>query len=348
MLSRPTLSELLNRIRNDVLGRMDTTDVLRRSDAEVFARVLAGAMHDFYEYADFIGRQLIPDTAEEEFLERWASIWLIQPRKAAAAATGTVTFSVQAGAVVPSGTLLQALDGTQYKTTADATISGTVGTAPVVAVLPAAAGNRAAGLALALVSPIAGVASGATSGVLSGGSDKESIEALRVRLIQRIQTPPQGGAASDYVLWALEVAGVTRAWCYPEEGGPNTVTVRFVRDDDASIIPDSSEVAAVQAYINTKRPVSAVVTVAAPTAAPLNFTFSSMSPNTSAIRAAVQDSLADLIRRESQPAGTLLISHIRDAISSVSGVNDYVLTSPSANVVAAANAITTVGTFTWP
>ena len=41
----------------------------------------------------------------------------------------------------------------------------------------------------------------------------------------------------------------------------------LVRDDDASLIPDAGEVATVQAYIDSLRPVTASVTVVAPTAA---------------------------------------------------------------------------------
>jgi uncharacterized phage protein gp47/JayE len=67
---------------------------------------------------------------------------------------------------------------------------------------------------------------------LVNGSDIESIPDLRARLLERIQNPPSGGAAEDYVAWALEVPGVTRAWVYPKEMGAGTVTVRFVRDND--------------------------------------------------------------------------------------------------------------------
>ena len=68
------------------------------------------------------------------------------------------------------------------------------------------------------------------AGGLAAGSDAETDESLRARVLRRIQKPPQGGAGYDYVAWALEVPGVTRAWVYPAEMGLGTVTVRFVRD----------------------------------------------------------------------------------------------------------------------
>jgi uncharacterized phage protein gp47/JayE len=203
---------------------------------------------------------------------------------------------------------------------------------------------------LSLVSPIVGVTPSATAGVLSGGADVETDDALRSRLLARIQNPPQGGAASDYVAWALQVSGVTRAWVFAQELGPGTLTVRFVRDNDgtgAAILPDAGEVAAVQAYINARRPVTAQVTVVAPTANALNFTISGLTPSTSAVRAAVQTELQDLLLREAVPGGTILLSHIRAAISSATGENDFTLTSPSANVTNATGQISTMGNITW-
>jgi len=108
--------------------------------------------------------------------------------------------------------------------------------------------------------------------------------------------------------------------------------VRFVRDNDGTgtaIVPDGTEVAAVQTYIDARRPVTAQVTVAAPTASPLNFTISGLLPNTLAVRTAVQTELQDLLLRAAVPGGTILLSHIRAAISSATGENDFSLTSPT-------------------
>lgn len=349
MFSRPTLAEIVERVRTDVLSRLSTDDVLRRADAEVYARVLGGVAHGLYGFVDWLATQLMYDTAEVEYLERWCSIWGIA-RKPAAQATGTVTFVVQAGSVIPAGTLLQALDGIQYQTTADATVSAPSATAPVIAVDAAAAGNRAAGQSMNLVSPVVGVQPTATAGLLSGGADVETDDSLRARLLSRIQAPPQGGAAADYVAWALEVSGVTRAWVYPQELGAGTVTVRFVRDDDgtgSAIIPDLTEVATVLAYINERRPVTAALTVVAPAAVPLNFTITGLVPATAAVQAAVEAELKDLLRREATPGGTLLLSHIRAAISAAAGETDFALTSPTANVVNTTGNMSTMGAVTW-
>ncbi len=73
----------------------------------------------------------------------------------------------------------------------------------------------------------------------------------------------------------------------------------------------------------------------------------SLTPDTSAVRAAVEAQLRDLHNREAGLGDTLLISHIREAISSATGESDHVLASPSANVQAAVNQLLTFGGCVW-
>ncbi len=45
------------------------------------------------------------------------------------------------------------------------------------------------------------------------------------RLLNRIQQPPAGGNANDYIQWALAVTNVQNAWCFPLAQGLGTVDV---------------------------------------------------------------------------------------------------------------------------
>lgn len=349
MFSRPSLQNLIDRAQGDIEASLPGTDAsLRRSNLNVLAGLIAGVSHGLHGHMAWLADQVIPDTAEVEYLDRWATLWLDQPRKAAAAAIGNVTFTGTSGTLIPSGTSLIRADGVEYTTNADATLSGGTVTAAVTAVEAGAAGNAIAGVAVTLTTPIAGVTSAATvaSGGLAGGSDTESDDDLRVRLLARIKEAPHGGASGDYVNWALEVAGVTRAWVYPQELGIGTVTVRFVRDDDVSIIPDAGEVTAVQTYIDALRPVTAQLTVVAPIAVALDFTIA-VTPNTTAVKAAVEAELTDLLRREAEPGGTILLSHIREAISIAAGETNYTMTAPAADVTHTTGQMATMGTITW-
>ncbi|WP_295379532.1 baseplate J/gp47 family protein [uncultured Pseudacidovorax sp.] len=340
MFERPTLRTLVARTLADTLSRLTQDEQLRRSDAKVYARVLAGLSHEMHGHLQWIAQQVIYDTAEAEILERWASMWGIT-RKPAVAASGAAT--VTGAGVIPAATTYRRADGVEFVVVSSSSAPGTVSLQASVA---GAAGNTDAGTTLTLLLPINGVVSTATVVDLSNGSDVESDASLRERFLARIRRPPNGGSADDYVSWALEVPGVTRAWVFPQELGPGTVTIRFVRDGDAPIIPDEIEVAAVQSYIDYRRPVTAQAHVFAPTAKLLNFQIK-LTPDTPAVRAAVSESLSDLLAREAVPGGTILISHIREAISVSAGETDHELDAPTANVTHASHEMAVLGDIEW-
>jgi uncharacterized phage protein gp47/JayE len=346
---RPTLQELIDRIQGDFVSRLALSGaVLRRSVVYVFARVWAGAAHTLHGHLAFISRQIFADLSEAEYLERHGTLFGIT-RKAAAFASGDVTLTGDDGAIVPAETTLQRADGVEYVTAEDAAIAGGSATVVVTALTAGAAGNADPGVSLSLVSPVGGVDSAATvaAGSLTNGADPESDNALRVRVLARMRQPPHGGADFDYVTWALEVASVTRAWVYPLEMGEGTVTVRFVVDDDpGGPIPDAPKVEEVQAYIEARRPVTAEVFVEAPIETPLDMTIQ-LTPDTAATRAAVAAELEDLLRREAEPGGTILLSHIREAISIAEGEVDHVVTIPAADVTHATGELAVLGTITW-
>jgi uncharacterized phage protein gp47/JayE len=321
---------------------------LRFAVLNALAVMTAGAADGLYGYQEWIARQILPDTAEKEFLNRHASLHLPGGRKKATGAVGSVSHPGVDGTTVPAGTVYIRSDGVQYASQADATVVAGVASVTVKAASSGVATNALLGQSLTLVTPVPGMQSTATVGVngLTSGTDDEGDDELRARLLQRLQQPPDGGSATDYVQWALSVPGVTRAWVYPLELGANTVVVRFVRDGDTPIIPDATEVAAVQAYIDSVRPVTVEFTAVAPVSLPVNFQIQ-LTPNTVAVRAAVEAELRDLIEREALPGGTLLLSHINEAISIAAGETDHVLVSPVTNVAAPAGQLPMFGSIAW-
>ena len=347
---RPSLSELHQRIKADIQAHLPGADVeLRRGNLGVLAKVHAGAQHTIYGYLVRQALQLMPDTAEAEYLERHAGIWGVE-RKPAAKAQGQVRFTGSEGALIPAGTELRRSDDRRFATQAEASISGGEALVQVSAAEVGAEGDTSAGASLRLVGYLAGVDQAATveSAGLAGGADPEDDDSLRRRVLARIQEPPAGGAQHDYVAWALQVPGIARAYCYPQRMGLGTVGLAVLAEDGQGgwTIPDQAAVDAVADHIEPLRPVTAEVHVFAPQAAPLDFDIR-VTPDTSQVRAAVEAELADLIQRESQPEGTLLISHIREAISIAAGENDHTLISPTDNVTAAAGEIITMGSITW-
>jgi uncharacterized phage protein gp47/JayE len=345
--NRPSLIALRDAAYADI-ERIPGADArLAFGNLNVLAHILAGGVDGLYGYLEWLSRQVLTDTAEEEYLDRHASIWKV-PRRSAVAASGLCAVSGTFGTVVPAGTLFVRSDGQQFTSTDEISLSGTTADLGIAATTPGVSTNAAAGTNLTLVSPVAGLSPQAVVGVdgLVNGSDLENDDSLRARILQRIQNPPSGGAASDYEQWALEVPGVSRVWVFPAELGAGTVTLRFVRDGDASPIPDAGEVAVVQDYIDGLRPVTAELYVVAPVPSPIDFEIA-LTPDTTGARAAVEAELRDLILREGAPGQTMLISHIREAISIALGEIDHVLTAPTANVAHLVSEIATFGSITW-
>ncbi|WIA55465.1 baseplate J/gp47 family protein [Sphingobium sp. WTD-1] len=344
---RPTLTQLITRAQDDINGKLPGADSrLRRNVLDVLARVHAGAMNGLYGMIDDRAR-FLPDPKYPDTVTGWASRLGIV-RKAAIAATGAVTLAGTNGAVAPAGSILVRADGVRFATMALATIAGGTASVAVTCEDGGAAGAMAAGQTLTFQSPASGVQAVATVAVggIIGGSDEETIEQLNDRVWERLRNQPAGGKSGDYVRWAKEIAGVTRAWPYPNWNGLGTVKLLFVMDGREDIIPDPGTVALVAAKIAEERPVTAEVTVEAPIAQPLNFTIA-LTPDTAATRASVEAELRDLIARDAIPGGTVLVSRMRESISIAPGELDHVLTSPTTNQTADAGKILTFGAIAW-
>jgi uncharacterized phage protein gp47/JayE len=346
--ARPSLKDLIARTVADLVARLELQgSVLRRAAVRVLATVWSGLVHSLHGHLDYTARQILVSTADGDGLDDHGADFQL-PRLAATYAVGSVTLTGTNGSDIPAGTRVQRTDGVEYSTDVDAVVAGGTATVAATAVLAGADGNADAATVLNLVEAVPGIDAGGTvaAGGMVGGADTESHDDYRARLLDRKRNTPQGGADSDYIAWAKEIAGVTRVWVYPLELGAGTVTVRFVRDNDASPIPDAGEVTAVANHIATKRPVTAQVTVVAPVANPVAITLH-INPDTPAIRAAVTAELAAMFKADAEPGTTILLSHINEAISLATGEDDHVLTVPAANVPMATGQFPTLGVITW-
>ncbi|MCQ5469675.1 baseplate J/gp47 family protein [Pantoea brenneri] len=348
--TRPTLPQLITTIRNDILTRLaadSTLAALRRTDAEVYGRVQAAAVHTVYGYIDYLAQNLLPDLADEDWLTRHANMKRC-PRKAATFATGFARWDVATdGIPIPAGVTIQRDDLTSFTTTAKATSAGGVLRVPVACDTAGKAGNTDDGLTMRLVSPITGLASAGEADSIQGGADIEDIEVWRARVIERWYWTPQGGADGDYEVWAKEVPGVTRAWTYRHWSGRGTVGVMIASSDLTNPIPDAATVAAVQAYIEPRAPVAgADIYVFPPTPHVVDFQIR-LNPDTAEVRYAVAAELRSMMLRDGGPEGVLKPSRISEAISIATGEYSHTLVSPSSDIAIAKGEVGVVGAISW-
>jgi uncharacterized phage protein gp47/JayE len=359
--NRPTLQALIERVDGEIRSGLGLVTLLRRSFLSVLARVMAGLSHTVLGFIAYIEKQAFPDTAEGEYLIRWAAIWGVLQKPATyakfqCAVTGT------AGITIPINTTFRRTDGVEYLTEAAVTLTGLNDKIILIAVLAGTTGEVAVLDQINILSPIAGLDSTAVVDlIIIEPEDIELLESLRARLVDRIQNPPSGGAPTDYIQWALSVAGITRAWVGPQALGPGTVVVYVVNDNDSPITPLTPKLIEVADYIETVRPVTANVSVVAPVLLPIDMTIQ-IKPNNAATQTAITTELNDLIYREAALSGAykspgvlhtgkILLSRINEAISIALGEDDHNITlingAAPASVTPATGQLVVLGTITW-
>lgn len=389
---RPTVAQLIAQAKTAFQAWLPGADTaLRRSNLGVTSVVVAGALDGEYGYQDWaIDNALMPDTAIPPYSTRWGSLKGATP-KGPVAATGTAAFANDLPDIpIPSGTLLQLQPGIVFQTTADANTGsgGAVSGVPIKAVLPSPTSdgsqwNCNAGASLTLVRAIDGIdGSQVTVGAnITNGAAPETNAAFVARYLQLFRAPPQGGDPYDYVEWALEVPGVTRAWCAPLWMGPGTVAVfpmfdvseaafggvpqggNGVASGEARATAATGDQLTVANYIyvgryaakGACRPATALVYVIAPTLVPQDFTLKYV-PETQ--QSLVQAAIASVFLAEGAAAsidtttgavtgGTVELGDIQAAVRAVPQCSGALVLSPTDNITLSIGQLPSLGTCTW-
>lgn len=270
---------------------------------------------------------------------------------------------------VTAGQLIAAdpVTGYTYRNIAGGTVpaSGTL-TLTFRAEVAGAARNIANGALTVLKTPLAGVAisnpdPGSGTWITTQGLDEESDERLRLRNSSRWATLAYATPADGYVHLALAAdTDVTRVLVDDSNPrGPGTLDVYIAR---ATGVASGSDETTVQAYINTRRPVSADPLVIAapasaqPVAGTVHITAALNTPAKHAEIAAAIDTYinslpigGEVIPGVPLPPGTsgfLVHSELVGAMTDVEGVRRVALTTPTADVAIVSFTLATPGTKT--
>lgn len=317
-------------ILRDITNQQPSAYTGEDSDFAARANAVASCIEGLYEHQKWILRQVFPDSADSDYLERHASLRGIA-RKAAASATGAVRFSGTSGSGVPIGTEAKTSSGIVFVTSA-AGVIGAGGSVDVAAhaVLAGTAGNLAASTALTLGAAPAGVQQQASIVTMTGGADVETDAALLARVLYDIRMPPTGGAKHDYYAWAMEVAGVTDAYVFTQRRTSNGVDVVIEAQGGLS---SPQLIADVTAYIDARRPVCTDLLVLTPTlvtvdvAAALTLSGATLADAAAGINSVLAAYIATLHVGEAVTRARLI-----SLMMGVRGVADVNLTTPAANV----------------
>jgi len=336
----PFLRDRRRQVRDDIDASLPGADArVPNAPLSVIADAQASLTNDNDAHLEWVARQMMPDSAEGEFAERWGNIWLAEGRKPATYSSGFAVLTGTTGSIVPTGAEMAStvIDdaGNQvtvlFQITAGGTLSAGSATLPVEALDAGAIGNLEDGASLFLTEAPAGVDGTATVAApgLAGGADIEPIEDLRRRYINRIQEPPHGGNANDWVQWVLAQPGVTRAWG-AQEMGVGTYSVRFMLDEvraEFDGLPQSADITAVTAALAVLRPVTVAQTyLLAPVQQIETVTIDNLIGDTPEVRTAIRSEIDAMLFVRARPGATISASWVREAISAATGEDRHDVT----------------------
>src|SRR5215510_5184895 len=124
----PPLSQVRSLVRDAIHGALPGSDAtIPNSVLRVTADAQGALCFLTLQYLDWLALQLMPDTAEQEWLDRHGNIWLTNAdgstgRKLGTLASGSVTATGVAGTVLPQYSLLGVGFAGSYQTTEEVTL----------------------------------------------------------------------------------------------------------------------------------------------------------------------------------------------------------------------------------
>lgn len=231
MVIIPELQDLKDQILNDYATALNV-DVSELGDTYIVrAKVLAGLIYAGYLTLSKVQQNVFYDIAEDDQLIRYGE--QILGRSPAPATSGVYTLQVtgQIGAVIPASTQFVANDTTQaagfiFILDNEYTLVSETDNVTVRALTPGTESQLFINDLLTAASPIASVDSeGVIVLVQTPPTAAEKIESYRADVLEATRLEAQGGAPSDYRLWASDVPEVRTVYPYAKLGSAGDVEI---------------------------------------------------------------------------------------------------------------------------
>ena len=330
----PPFDAIRSRALREIRSQLPEADIASDSDNHVRASSVSAIAEGIHQQAAWTARQIFPDSADFQELKRHAETRAVYP-KSATPSGGLLAVTGKSGATVGVGLKVRHIvSGALFSSALAVTIpaSGNA-SVPVTSDETGADLNGLEG-ACTFISPPLNVDGACVLATTVGGTDDEKQESLLARYLDVLRNPPSGGNEADYRRWALSVNGVSAVLVIPKRRGGNSIDVVITSAGG----PSSPEIIeACQTYINTVAPAGADVWVFTPVIISVDISarLKLTAGYTLQIMAEPFETVSRKIIDPLLPLETLYIQKLRAAISSLAGVIDFVLETPSANVSAA-------------
>lgn len=229
MTTIPTITEIYDNVLADLEAQFGINiPSFGRNFLRVLAAVQAAKLKLYYIAIAGIQKNIFVDTAEPEAiggtLERFGRVKLNRNPFPAKAGQYTLEVTGTIGAVIPAQTTFKSDDtsenpGKLYILDSAYTLTATTDTITVRSLETGIETKLSVGNTLTSTAPIALVNKSAeVTAELIEPSAAETVEDYRKKALDAYRLEPQGGAATDYRLWAADAQGVKQTYAYAKSG----------------------------------------------------------------------------------------------------------------------------------
>ena len=316
----------------------EQTGVELEAGCDLAVRLYAAAaqVYALYVQAEWVARQAFPQTAEGEYLDLHAQLRSLE-RKAATHAVGTLRFIAgeisENDRAIPLGTVCMTAGLVRFETTQAAVLSaGSLQVdVPAQAVQAGSAGNVSADAVVSMAVAPVGIQSCGNPSPFLGGSDGESDQELRVRVMDTFQRLPNGANAAFYEQGALSFDQVAAASVLPRSRGVGTVDVVVATGSGQ---PDEDLLEELEAYFQTRREIAVDVKVLAPEEVSLSVSARVKAKDgwdSTQVCTGVKNTLQAWFSGE-RLGQDILLAQLGNLIYGCEGVANYQIVSPAADV----------------
>lgn len=225
MTNIPTISQIAGNLQSSIEASYGTNiPSFGKNFLRVLCLVLAGNLKLIYLAVGNVQKNIFIDTADPEALggslERFGRVKLGRNPFPAKAGQYILTLTGTAGSIIPSGTTFKSNDdslnpGKLYILDAEHEMAGSSDTIQVRALEAGSGSKLEAADQVTATAPIIGVNRIATVDAEAiEPQAAEDLEDYREKGLLAYRLEPNGGAQSDFVLWANDAQGVKRAYPY--------------------------------------------------------------------------------------------------------------------------------------
>lgn len=236
MVTIPTITQLYTSVLSDIEATYgNSIPTFGKNFIRALAIVQAGKLKIYYYAIASLQKNLAPDTADPEnlggTLERYGRIKLNRNPFPASPGQYTIQITGQVGAVIKASQTFKSNDdslspGSLFILDNSYVLIANPDAITVRALTPGLVSKLLPGDGLTATSPILNVNADATVLVESiPPLAAEDTESYRSKVLDAYRLEPEGGAASDYRLWAEDAQGVEQVYAYAKPGASADVNL---------------------------------------------------------------------------------------------------------------------------